>query len=164
MSPDLRYVTAEDEDFLFRLFVSSRESEFAVLPGPQRSALLRMQFEAQRQNYGRRYPDGRHSIVSLEDANVGRLWVGETETEIVILDVALLPEYRNRGIGSALYSRLIEQAMASGKGLRASVSTANPGSLRFHERMGFTVTGRDEMYVTVRIWPRMDTDARGFRS
>ena len=54
MSPELRDVTTADEDFLFRLFISSRGSEFAELPERQSAGLLRMQFEAQREDYARR--------------------------------------------------------------------------------------------------------------
>jgi len=147
--PDLRDVTAADEDFLFRLFVSSRESEFAVLSEPQRSALLRMQFEAQRQSYARWYPDGRYSIVSVDGFDAGRFLVGGYEREIVVLDITLLPEYRNRGIGARLYAGIIDQARASGKALRASVSSINPGSLRFLERMGFTRSSEDAMYISL---------------
>jgi GNAT superfamily N-acetyltransferase len=149
VGPELRDVNDADEDFLFRVFVSSRESEFSVFPEPHRAALIRMQFAAQRQSYARRYADARHSIVLVDGQDAGHLWIGEDEKDIVVLDVALLPEYRNRGIGTALYSRLIEQARAAGKVLRASVSAANPGSLRFHQRMGFTMTGGDGMYIAL---------------
>jgi len=107
-----------------------------------------MQFDAQRRDYAGRYPDGRHYIVSVDRCDVGRLWVGEDQRDLVVLDIALLPEHRNQGIGASLYARMIDPARASGKTLRASVSAANSGSLRFHERMGFTAAGRDEMDIS----------------
>ena len=67
--------------------------------------------------------------------------------EIRIVDIALLPVYRNLGIGKRLYACLTERADALGVPLRATVSTLNPGSLRFHESLKFERSGGDAMYI-----------------
>jgi GNAT superfamily N-acetyltransferase len=145
----LRPATLADEEFLFALFVSSRDLDLSFFPEPQRSALMRMQFRGQEQTYTQRYPAAQHSIVSLEGSDAGRVWIAETGDAIAILDIAFLPGFRNRGIGAQIYAGLIEQAKAAGKPLQATVSTANPGSLRFHERLGFRRTGADGLYISM---------------
>jgi GNAT superfamily N-acetyltransferase len=145
----LRPATPADEEFLFVLFVSSRDNDFSFLPEPQRSALMRMQFRGQHQTYTQRSPVAEHSIISFDGSDAGRVWVAETEDAITILDIALLPGYRNRGIGAHVYGGLIEKAEAAGKPLHATVSTANPDSLRFHERLGFRRTATDGLYTSI---------------
>lgn len=145
----LRPVDAADEEFLFALFVSSRDIDFSFVPQPQRSAILRMQFRAQHETYSRRYPHGVHSIICVNGLDAGRIWVAETAEEITVIDIALLPEYRNRGIGGRIYTGLIERAGIAGMPLQVTVSTANPGSLRFHERLKFRRTAADGMYISM---------------
>ena len=55
--------------------------------------------------------------------------------EIRIVDIALLPEYRNRGIGRRCCAGCCEAA-ADGKPLRIHVERFNP-ALRLYERLGF---------------------------
>jgi ribosomal protein S18 acetylase RimI-like enzyme len=145
----LRSATPADEEFLFVVFVSSRDTDFAFLPEPQLSVLMRMQFKGQRLTYTQNYPLAEHSIISFDGSDVGRVWIEETEKAIAIVDIALLPAYRNRGVGTHIYRNLIERARSAGKPLRATVSTANPGSLRFHERLGFRRISSDGFYISL---------------
>jgi GNAT superfamily N-acetyltransferase len=147
----LRPATPADEEFLFAVFVSSRDFNLSIFPEPQRSNLMLMQYRGQQETYTQRYPAAEHNIVSLDGSDAGRIWVAETEEAISVLDIALLPGYRNRGIGRQLYANLIARAGAAGKPLRATVSTANPGSLQFHERLGFRRAGGDGMYIAMVI-------------
>lgn len=50
---------------------------------------------------------------------------------------------KGHGLGTALMRRLIEDAKASGLwAITAWISDDNPGSIRFHEKLGFRHTGR----------------------
>jgi L-amino acid N-acyltransferase len=52
------------------------------------------------------------------------------------------PEFRGRGIGTALLRAIIDSARLRGrKVLLARVSDANAGSVRYHEQLGFTTVG-----------------------
>jgi GNAT superfamily N-acetyltransferase len=145
----LRPATPADEDFLYEVFVCSRDNDLSFFPEPQRSMLMRMQFNGQRQTYTQRNPAAEHSIVSFDGIDVGRVWVAVTEDSFDVLDIALLPDYRNRGIGAHIYREIIEKAEAAGKPLHATVSTSNPGSLRFHEHLGFQRTASDAFYISM---------------
>jgi ribosomal protein S18 acetylase RimI-like enzyme len=52
------------------------------------------------------------------------------------MDIALLPEYCNRGIGTTLLRGLQSEAAAAGKPLRIHVERFSP-ALRLYERLGF---------------------------
>jgi len=72
----------------------------------------------------------------LDGQRVGRLYVSRWSDEIRIVDIALLPDSCNRGIGTTLLRQLQAEAHASGKPLRIHVERFNP-ALRLYERLGF---------------------------
>jgi ribosomal protein S18 acetylase RimI-like enzyme len=150
-----RRAAPEDEAFLFDLFRHVRGDEFALtgLPPAQLDILLQMQFRAQSSGYRSQYPDSDHEIVLVDDAAAGRIWVRRSPAEFVLVDISLLPSYRNRGIGTALLTELIDEARSAGAPLRCSVALTNQGSLRLHQRLGFAITGQDEVYCDLERKP-----------
>lgn len=69
----------------------------------------------------------------LQRENAGYGYLAE---DIPELSVAVLPEYRNRGIGSALLDHLIRAAEPRFRGISLSVSITNPAR-RLYARKGF---------------------------
>jgi len=135
----LKKVTAADEEFLLSVYASTREAELdqVTWADGQREAFLRWQFEMQREQYAARFPDAEYKVIEVDNQPAGRVWVGENETEIRLLDIALLPEFQNRGIGNLLLRELIERARLAGKPLRHMVFMLNSEAHRFYERLGF---------------------------
>jgi len=134
----LRDALPEDEPFLFEVYSSTRAQEMALVPwdDEQRKSFLAMQFNAQHSHYREQYPNASYSLICREDLRVGRFYVLREKDGIRILDIALLPEHRNGGIGTSLLRDLMNEAGPSGKSLRIYVETNNP-SLRLFERLGF---------------------------
>src|SRR5213075_2413637 len=88
----LRSATPDDEGFLLRLFGSTRIDEFKFLADAnQIDALIRMQFNLQRQQYEAGYPGAEHNIILHDGQPIGRIFVDEGEREIALVDVALMP-------------------------------------------------------------------------
>ena len=134
----LRPATAVDRAFLARVYASTREEEMR-LTGWTRAAIdafLQQQFEAQDRFYREHFGEARFDIVCCGDADAGRLYVDRQPDEVRIVDIALLPEYRNRGIGGALLRDLIAESEDSGRVLRIHVEHGNP-ALSLYERLGF---------------------------
>jgi ribosomal protein S18 acetylase RimI-like enzyme len=140
----LRAVTADDEAFLLKVYTSVRADELAQVPwgDAQREAFIKMQFDAQQAHYRTHNPDATHDLILLDGQPVGRLYVARREHEIRILDITVLPEYRNSGTGTPLIKELMEEAVAAGKPLSIYVESFNP-SLRLFERLGFKKTEED---------------------
>ncbi|HBB87037.1 MAG TPA: GNAT family N-acetyltransferase [Blastocatellia bacterium] len=134
----LRDTVAEDESFLFELYASTRAEEMALVPwnDEQRKAFLTMQFSAQDSYYRERFSDAGFSVILRDDLPVGRFYVLRDKDEIRILDITILPASRSNGIGTALLSELLTEAMESRKPVRIHVETFNP-SVRLFERLGF---------------------------
>jgi ribosomal protein S18 acetylase RimI-like enzyme len=140
----LRPVTLDDEAFLLKVYASIRADELAQVPWTeaQREAFIKMQFDAQQAHYREHNPQATHDIILLDAQSIGRLYVARREAEIRILDITILPQHRNRGIGTPLIKELMKEAAAAGKPLTIYVESFNP-SLRLFERLGFKKTEDD---------------------
>jgi GNAT superfamily N-acetyltransferase len=135
----LRSVTPEDEEFLLAVYTSTRAEELAQVnwvPG-QKETFVRWQFDLQRREYDARYPNARYHVILVNDQPAGRIWVGEDQTQIRLLDIGLLEEFQNRGVGTFVLKQLIAEAIAAQKPLRHMVFMLNNNAHRFYERLGF---------------------------
>jgi ribosomal protein S18 acetylase RimI-like enzyme len=65
--------------------------------------------------------------------------------EIRLVDIALLPEHRGRGIGGALLRGLLDEGAVSGRRVSMHVERSNP-ALRLYERLGFERVKDDGIY------------------
>jgi len=137
----LRTVSAADDEFLLSVYHSTREEELAQAtwePG-QKEFFVRWQFELQRREYDSRFPSAEYDVILIDDKPAGRIWIGTDDDEIRLLDIALLPEFQNQGVGTFLLSLLIEEATRANKRLRHMVFVHNNEAHRFYERLGFLV-------------------------
>jgi ribosomal protein S18 acetylase RimI-like enzyme len=134
----LRPVSAADEQFLREVYASTRAEELAAVPwnDEQKTAFLRMQFDAQDRYYREVYPHGAFDVILIEGEPAGRLYVNRGPDEIRIIDIALLPAYRRRRIGTHLLGSLQTEAALARKALTIHVERFNP-ALRLYERLGF---------------------------
>ena len=134
----LRPAREEDEAFLLEVYASTRADEMSQTgwDDAQQRAFLKLQFVAQQQHYRTYYPQGEHSLILLNEKPVGRLYVARSLEEIRILDIALLAEHRNKGIGTRVIKDLMAEAGKTGKPVRIYVESFNR-ALRLFERMGF---------------------------
>jgi len=158
----LRPVVPGDYDFLVEVYASTRADEMAMVPwtDEQRQAFVRSQFNAQQDHYGRKYPTASHDVILLNGRQVGRLYVARLEKEIRIVDLTLLPNERNNGIGSYLLKQLIEESGAKGKVTRIYVEDFNP-SLNLFKRLGFNVTAQEGFHLLLEHTSATTTDSVG---
>jgi ribosomal protein S18 acetylase RimI-like enzyme len=134
----LRPVTEADRELLIVLYGSTRTEELAQVAWGegQLDAFVRMQFTAQDVHYRRVYPQATFDMVELDGVPAGRLYVDRRPEDIRVVDVAILPEQRGRGLGTALLTAVLEEAAASGRGVSIHVEVNNP-AVRLYERLGF---------------------------
>jgi ribosomal protein S18 acetylase RimI-like enzyme len=148
LSLRLRPITPEDDSFLRRLFASTRAEELAITGwnDEQKAAFCRMQFDAQSAHYRKHYADASFDVIERDGEAAGRLLVWRSEKEILIVDIALLPEHRGAGIGTRFLRELQEEARSAGKPLTIHVERYNP-ALRLYERLGFKTVEEQEVYL-----------------
>ncbi len=140
MTPAITFrpITAEDEPFLYRLYASTRQAELALTDWSeeQKQSFLQMQFSAQHQYYQEHYSDTTFDLILVDGCAAGRLYVARWPEEIRIVDIALLPEWRNKGIGSGLLEALLQEGAQQNLPVRIHVEAFNP-ALRLYYRLGF---------------------------
>lgn len=146
-SISLRPVRAIDREFLLQVYASTRTDELSVVPWSpaEKEAFLRQQFEAQHRHYQAAYADGQFSIVSAGTVDIGRLYVWRGAEELRIIDIALLPAWRGRGIGSQLIRTLLDEATAAGQRVSIHVEQHNP-ALRLYQRLDFKPVSENGVY------------------
>ena len=142
-----RAITAVDRDFLYRVYASTREEELAVLDwdAAQKDAFLTMQFEAQHTYYMDQFRAAAFEVVVVDGVDAGRLYVDRRADEIRIIDIALLPEHRGRGIGSRLLEGVLSEARGAGLPVRIHVEPFNP-AMRLYQRLGFMKVEEQGVY------------------
>jgi GNAT superfamily N-acetyltransferase len=137
----LRTVTPDDEAFLLSVYDSTRADELGQVEWQegQKEIFLKWQFELQRREYDARFPDAEYDVILIDEQRAGRIWIGRDREQVRLLDIGLLPEFQNRGAGTVLLCRLMEEARQAGKPLRHMVFVLNNDAHRFYERLGFVV-------------------------
>jgi ribosomal protein S18 acetylase RimI-like enzyme len=149
----LRPATADDDTFLLHLFAGTRpEFDLLAIDEGQKQALIKMQFNAQRQQYDAGYPAAENSIILSRGLPIGRLLVDRSGGEVVLIDIALLPDQRNSGVGTDLIRKLLAEASSERKAVRLHVFKSNP-ALRLYERLGFSRVGDQSMYFEMKNEP-----------
>jgi ribosomal protein S18 acetylase RimI-like enzyme len=134
----LRPIGPEDETFLYEVYASTRVTELAQVPwnDEQKAAFLRMQFTAQHQYYQEHYPRAAFDVILVSGEPAGRLYVHRGTDELRIVEIAILPAWRNRHVGTHLISALQAEAALARKPLRIHVERLNP-ALTLYQRLGF---------------------------
>lgn len=143
-----RPATDTDRPFLRQAYAYTRLAELAAVPwtDEQKAAFCGHQFEAQDTDYRRRWPGGRFLVVEVDGERAGRLYLGELPDELRIIDIALLPTFCGRGIGTTLLRDALAEAAARGVKAVLGVEHRNPAR-RLYERLGFVETGHDQVYA-----------------
>jgi ribosomal protein S18 acetylase RimI-like enzyme len=144
----LRPAAESDHGFLRTLFLSIRERELALLPGgaAAHAHLFNSQFIAQLESYRHAFPSALDAIVEVNGVAAGRLYVDRARETLHLIDIALLPEYRGRGIGTELIRALLDEVVPDGGTVKLSVAESNPAR-RLYERLGFRTVGSDGIYL-----------------
>ncbi|GAB0118071.1 N-acetyltransferase family protein [Acidisoma sp. 7E03] len=137
----LRPERRADAAFLLRLYAEVRAAEMdaAGWPEAERRVFLREQLRLQSLHYHRTYPEAHFEIVMQGETPVGRLYWHPGDSDIHVIDLSLLRQYRNQGLGSALLREVILRAESQGKAVSLAVLFGNP-AIHLYRRLGFKVT------------------------
>jgi ribosomal protein S18 acetylase RimI-like enzyme len=140
--------TPGDGNFLFQVYAGVRRDEMAAWGWntAQQDAFLRMQFMAQQSSYRARFPGAAYSLIRHGGVAVGSMIVSREPKEIILVDLALLPEHRRKGIGRRLLEELLAESARTGLPVCLSVRKDNP-AIELYAKTGFSKVGEDEVYL-----------------
>jgi ribosomal protein S18 acetylase RimI-like enzyme len=136
----LRPATAGDEQFLKRVHRAARHWEFAFLLQSGETELyhkiMAQQYDSQHRFYFAAYDQAQYAVIQWTDQAIGRLYVDYRDDEVRVLDIAILPDYRGRGIGRIVMTGLCLEAAMRRKPVRLHVHYLSR-ALRFYQSLGF---------------------------
>jgi ribosomal protein S18 acetylase RimI-like enzyme len=112
-----------------------------------------MQFEAQHLHYHRSYSDATFEVVLADGVPAGRLYRHRMPEELRIVDIAVLPEFRGRGIGTALLREILDDGAREGLVVSIHVEHMNP-AMSLYRRLGFVAAGESGPYVRMEWRPQ----------
>lgn len=148
-----RPATHADEDLLAAVLASTRpDLAGAGWPEDLRRTVLRQQHLAQQAGYRAAHPDGRFMVVEVEGVPVGRLYLADVPEGLLLIDIALLPDHRRRGLGTALLDAV--EAEARGRGVAVVLHADRDGMAhRWYRRRGYLEGAGDAIRVALRLPP-----------
>jgi ribosomal protein S18 acetylase RimI-like enzyme len=150
----LRPESDADIPFLLRLYASTRAEEMAAVPwsAEQKAAFLAQQFQAQRRHYRNTIDGCTFEVIEHNGEPAGRLYLDSRGARLHLVDIALLPEWRGRGVGAAILEALQAAGCAGGLSVTTFVEKINP-ALRLYQRLGFTEIADHGVYLEMEWRP-----------
>lgn len=132
---------------MLRVYASIREPELedSGLPREQWRPFIEQQFEAQSHAYSN-YRDTSFEVVLVDGEPAGRLIVARWPKELRVVDIALLPEFRGRGVGESLMREVIAEAEERKVKTSIHVERFNPAQ-RLYTRLGFRMVSETGVYL-----------------
>ena len=127
---DLRPASEEDRKLLWLIQTESMRPSVEATWGWD-EALQRAYFESH-------YNEGSRQIIRVDGAEAGVLSFEIRADHVFLRNVALLPQFQGRGIGTSVIRGVLDQAAQLGLPLRLQVLKANRAR-RLYERLGFRV-------------------------
>jgi len=144
----LREAGEDDGEKLFSLFAACRDDLLAAVSNwdeARQECFMRLQFQTQRDQYRRQYADLHLQVIVRQGEIIGQILVAPIDDELRLVDVSLLPEFRNRGIGKALLQDLLVKAAGENKRVTLHLLQGNP-AVRLYRRLGFSHAGEQGIY------------------
>ncbi|MCE2788653.1 MAG: GNAT family N-acetyltransferase [Saprospiraceae bacterium] len=143
---EVRLVNISEEDipFLEQVYIHTRWEELAPVDfwsDTQKRDFLISQFHAQKKHYDTHYQGGRFCVIRINDIPAGRLYLYAMASELRIVDIALLPQFRGSGYGSGILKQLINLSERAEADLTIHVEINNP-AMNFYQRLGFIAEGQ----------------------
>lgn len=155
----IKSITEFSQDILSLLseiYASTRMQELMQTgwTDEQKKLFTDHQFQAQHDYYQKVYPDAAYNVIIQGDKVIGRLYVNLNHpSDIRIIDIALLPDYRNQSVGSAIFKDLQQHCRTVGKVLSIHVEQFNPAKA-LYERLGFIhAETYDQVYILMKWYP-----------
>ncbi|WP_266158285.1 GNAT family N-acetyltransferase [Dyella silvatica] len=145
----LRAATADDLVFMRALYGNLRASELAPLPWSDeaKQTFLDDQFALQHLHFVRHYAAADFLLIEHRDTPIGRFYLlHEPAEDFLIIDIALLPAWRQQGMGSELIRAAQREASRLGRGVNLHVDQRNTEARHLYERLGFKIVAEEGPY------------------
>jgi N-acetylglutamate synthase-like GNAT family acetyltransferase len=147
----LRPIAQKDLPSLLEIYSTTREKEMERVPDwtdTMKKEFIASQFNAQHEYYQKNYTGADFWVIESQNKTIGRLYLHENfqGKGIRIIDISILPKYRNRGLGRGIFQDLMGRAAELERPLSIHVETFNPAK-NLYTRLGFkTISETNGVY------------------
>ncbi len=137
-SISFKAISDKDMAFLADLYRTTRWKEVMQAPwnDEQRIEFLNQQFEAQHTHYLSHYPNAEKLLIQLKQQNIGRIYIDRDDVSICLIDVAILPNYQRKNLGTQILKELLIEAEETNKKIVIHVENFNP-AYHWYLKQGF---------------------------
>lgn len=154
----LRPIEEKDKSLLLEIYASTRKEEMERVPEwseTMKTEFISSQFHAQHDHYQMNYPGADFWVIELDNKRIGRLYLDSDfqSKEIRIIDITILPEFRNRKLGEGILSDLMDKAAEMDKPLSIHVESFNPAK-NLYNRLGFKKISETNGVYHLMEWKR----------
>jgi GNAT superfamily N-acetyltransferase len=137
----LKESSIKDYDLLAEVYKSTRRKEMEQVEHwseAQKEAFLNQQFFAQHEYYQKNYIGALFYVINYENVTIGRLYIHQNYENrcIRIIDIAILPEWQNKGFGTKILKDILAEAETRQMPVTIHVESFNP-AMNLYERLGF---------------------------
>jgi len=157
MSYTIRLLEPNDESFLWEMLYQAIYVPTGTTPLPREII-----YQPELAKYVQDWTTHDIGLIAISESNqtpIGATWIrlfdinnpgyGYINDETPELSIAVLPEYRNQGIGTRLILDLLERITDFYPAVSLSVSSDNP-ALRLYQRLDFEVISQFDNSVTMK--------------
>jgi len=138
----LRDIQDSDLAVLCKIYGSTRTEELEKgtdWSDEQKNIFIEHQFSAQHEYYQKNYIGAKFYIIEKENVIIGRLYIDFffEKKGIRIIDITLLPDWRDKNIGSSILKEILEKATQENLKVTIHVESFNP-AMNLYKKLGFT--------------------------
>ncbi|AOY00626.1 GNAT family N-acetyltransferase [Jeongeupia sp. USM3] len=105
----------------------------------------------QQGNFASELASSKTSVIRIDTGIAGYVQVCDEDLRIYIRNIALLPEFRRKGVGTRLIKALQAAAAARGVPLALGVFRTNAAARQLYERLGFVNTSETTTHIEM-VW------------
>ena len=156
-SVKIRQLTQADEPFLWEMLYEALHVPDGHEPFPK-EIVTEPEIARYVLDWGKANDLGFAAVDDITQQPVGAVWIrsfksesqgyGYVDDDTPELSIAVLPDYRNQGLGTVLLSHMIAEGAKRYSGLSLSVSSDNPAK-GLYERLGFEIIEQNGTSLTM---------------
>ncbi len=137
----LRDIQDSDLAVLCKIYGSTRTEELEKGTNwndEQKNIFIEHQFSAQHEYYQKNYIGAKFYIIEKDNVTIGRLYIDFffEKKGIRIIDITLLPDWRDKNIGSSILKEILEKAAKEKLKVTIHVESFNP-AMNLYKKLGF---------------------------
>ncbi|MBX9806772.1 MAG: GNAT family N-acetyltransferase, partial [Flavobacteriaceae bacterium] len=138
----LRDIQESDLAVLCKIYGSTRTEELEKGTNwseEQKKIFIEQQFSAQHDYYKKNYLGAKFYVIEKENTTIGRLYIDFffEDKGVRIIDITLLPDWRNKNIGSSILKEILKKASKANRNVTIHVESFNP-AMNLYKKLGFT--------------------------